>query len=192
MNTLAARIPIAARIASAALLLPLLAAPFAAPLAAQWAPAPRIAPHSAYAAHTTAPLDRADFLAAPERARDLARDTEQAAPAIRGQLFAGFAGLIVGATVGVTAGVMMAMGSDKGSEFETVAIATALGGLLGGTTYGVHRFSRAKGGNGKALSTFGGATLGLLGGPLMLVTVPLGARWAYNRSRTDGVTPAVP
>jgi len=30
------------------------------------------------------------------------------------------------------------------------------------------------------------ATLvGILGGPVMWVTVPLGARWAYDRSRTD-------
>jgi hypothetical protein len=161
----------------ATLLLPLLTAP----LTAQWAPAPRIAVPADLG------FDHAAFLAGYEP--DFEPAPARRAPAIRGQFFAGFAGLIVGATLGVGTGLMLGLGQDDSNGFEAVALTATLAGILGGTTYGVYKFSQAKGANGRALPTFGGAALGLIGGPVMWVTVPLGARWAYNRSRTDSLVP---
>lgn len=162
-----------------ALLLPLLTAP----LTAQWAPAPRIAVPADLG------FDHAAFLAGYEP--EIVPEAARGAPAIRGQFLAGFAGLVVGTVVGVGTGLMLGMGQDDTNGFEAVALTATLAGILGGTTYGVYKFSQAKGANGRALPTFGGAALGLVGGPLMWVTVPLGARWAYNRSRTDSL-PAAP
>lgn len=108
-----------------------------------------------------------------------------AAPPIKGQYWAGFAGTVVGAAIGVTTGLMIGMGTDSGEEFETAAVVATGLGILGGATYGVYRFSAARGLDGRAAPTFGGAALGLLGGPVMWFTVPLGARWGYNRSRSD-------
>lgn len=174
MNTPAARTLVAARIVGAALLLPVLTAP----LAAQRAHAPRIASPSDMG------YDHAAFLAGYEPALEPERLPPRRAPAIRGQLPAGFAGLLVGTVLGVGTGLMLGMGQDDANSFEAVAVTATLAGVLGGTTYGVYRFSKAKGLNGRAMPTFGGAALGLLGGPVMWVTVPIGARWGYNRSRT--------
>jgi hypothetical protein len=116
------------------------------------------------------------------------RAPRAAAPPIRGQFLAGFAGMVVGAAAGATTGIMIGYGSGDETTFETAAVVATLVGILGGTTYGVHKYSQAKGGDGSAGAAFGGSALGLLGGPLMWVTVPLGSRWLYNRSRTDTTT----
>jgi hypothetical protein len=126
----------------------------------------------------------ASYLARPASTEQAPR---AAAPPIRGQFLAGFAGMVVGAAAGVTTGIMIGYGSGDEATFETAAVVGVLVGILGGTTYGVYKFSQAKGGDGNAGAAFGGSALGLLGGPLMWVTVPLGSRWLYNRSRTDTV-----
>jgi hypothetical protein len=144
----------------------------AAPLRSQQLPAAR----------PTVLLDRAAPARIPE---SLQRPPLAAAPPIKGQYWAGLAGTVVGAAIGVTTGLLIGMGTDSGDEFETAAVVATGLGILGGATYGVYRFSAAKGADGRAAATFGGAALGLIGGPFLWFTVPLGARWAYNRSRTD-------
>jgi hypothetical protein len=124
----------------------------------------------------------ASYLARPASDEQAPR---AAAPPIRGQFLAGFAGMIVGGAAGALVGVVMGMGSDSETAFANAAVITTLAGVLGGTTYGVYKFSQAKGGDGSVGAAFGGSALGLLGGPFIWVTVPLGSKWLYNRSRAD-------
>lgn len=152
------------------------------PAAAQWAPAPRIAHIAEFNAYELSL--RAEFLEA--RGHELER---RSAKAIPGQFFAGFAGLVVGTGVGVVTGILLAAGSERGANVETMLFIPTAIGMIGGTTYGVVKFSAVKGANGTIPAAIGGTMLGFLGGPLVWVTAPLGARWAYNKSRTDTVSP---
>lgn len=152
------------------------------PAAAQWAPAPRIAHVEEFNAYELSL--RAEFLEA--RGDELER---RSAKAIPGQYFAGFAGMVVGTGVGAVTGLLVGMGQGSEQGFENAAVALTLAGLVGGTTYGVVKFSAAKGANGTVPAAIGGTLLGLLGGPVLWVTAPLGARWAYNKSRTDALSP---
>ena len=154
------------------------------PAAAQWAPAPRIAHIAEFNAHELSL--RAEFLEARGHELELER---RSAKAIPGQFFAGFAGLVVGTGVGVVTGILLAAGSERGANVETMLFIPTAIGMIGGTTYGVVKFSAAKGANGTIPAAIGGTMLGFLGGPLVWVTAPLGARWAYNKSRTDTVSP---
>ncbi len=149
-------------------------------VAAQWAPAPRIAAAEEFNAYELSL--RAEFL--EERTRELER---RSAKAIPGQFFAGFAGLVVGTGVGVVTGILLAAGSEPGDNVENRMLIPAAIGMIGGTTYGIVKFSAAKGANGTVPAAIGGTLLGFLGGPFVWVTAPLGARWAYNKSRTDTV-----
>lgn len=148
------------------------------PAAAQWAPEPRIAAAEEFNAYELSL--RAEFLEA--RGNELER---RSAKAIPGQFFAGFAGLVVGTGVGVVTGILLAAGSEPGDNEEAAFLVPAAIGMIGGTTYGVVKFSAAKGANGTVPAAIGGTLLGFLGGPFVWVTAPLGARWAYNKSRTD-------
>lgn len=152
------------------------------PAAAQWAPAPRIAHIAEFNAHELSL--RAEFLEARGHELEL-----RSAKAIPGQFFAGFAGLVVGTGVGVVTGILLAAGSERGANVESMLFIPTAIGMIGGTTYGVVKFSAAKGANGTIPAAIGGTMLGFLGGPLVWVTAPLGARWAYNKSRTDTVSP---
>lgn len=152
-----------------------------APAAAQWVPEPRIAQVEGFNAFELS--TRAEFLEA--RGNELER---RSAKAIPGQFFAGFAGLVVGTGVGVVTGIMLAAGGDPGDNEEAAFLIPAAIGMVGGTTYGVVKFSAAKGANGTVPAAIGGTLLGFLGGPFVWVTAPLGARWAYNKSRTDTIS----
>jgi len=152
------------------------------PAAAQWAPAPRIAAVEEFNAYELS--TRAEFLEA--RGHELER---RSAKAIPGQFFAGFAGLVVGTAAGTVTGLLLAYGSEPGDNIENKLLIPAAIGMIGGTTYGVVKFSAAKGANGTVPAAIGGTLLGFLGGPFVWVTAPLGARWAYNKSRTDTVSP---
>lgn len=152
------------------------------PVAAQWVPAPRIAAVEGFNAFELS--TRAEFL--EERSRELEQRSGKVIP---GQFFAGFAGLLVGTAAGTLTGILLAAGSERGSNVEAALLVPAAIGMIGGTTYGIVTFSAAKGANGTVPAAIGGTLLGFLGGPLVWVTAPLGARWAYNRSRTDTVAP---
>lgn len=147
-------------------------------VAAQYVPAPRLVAVEQFNAFELS--TRAEFL--EERSRELER---RAGKAIPGQFFAGFAGLVVGTAAGALTGILLAAGSDSGDNVEAALLVPTAIGMIGGTTYGVVKFSAAKGANGTVPAAIGGTLLGLLGGPFVWVTAPLGARWAYNRSRTD-------
>lgn len=149
-----------------------------APLAAQWVPAPRIAAVEEFNAFELS--TRAEFLEA--RTRELERRSGKAIP---GQFFAGFAGMVVGAGAGAVTGLMLAAGQENGNGVDAALLIPTAVGLIGGTTYGVVKFSERKGARGSVPATIGGTVLGMLGGPFGWVTIPLGARWAYNKSRTD-------
>ena len=83
---------------------------------------------------------------------------------------------------------MLAAGSEPGDNIENKLLIPTAIGMIGGTTYGVVKFSAAKGANGTVPAAIGGTLLGFLGGPFVWVTAPLGAQWAYNKSRTDSVS----
>jgi hypothetical protein len=145
---------------------------------AQWIPEPRIAAVEEFNAFELS--TRAEFL--EERGRELERRSGKAIP---GQFFAGFAGMVVGASLGAVTGLLIAQGRDNGNGVEAALLIPTAVGLIGGTTYGVVKFSERKGARGSVPATIGGTVLGMLGGPFGWVTIPLGARWAYNKSRTD-------
>lgn len=156
-----------------------------APVAAraQWIPAPRIAAAEEFNAFELS--TRMKFL--EERGRELERRSDKAIP---GQFFAGFSGMVLGAGIGAVTGLLIASGTERGDGVEAALLIPTAVGLIGGTTYGVVKFSERKGAHGSVPATIGGTVLGMLGGPLGWVTIPLGARWAYNRSRTDTLAPA--
>lgn len=106
-----------------------------------------------------------------------------AAEPIPGQYFAALSGGVVGLVGGTALGLLVAAGDEASHPERTLLVAGAVG-WLGGTTYALHRFSSVKGSPGKPVAALGGAVLGLVGGPVAILTVPLGARWAYNRTRT--------
>ena len=153
-------------------------------VAAQYVPAPRIAAVEGFNAFELS--TRAEFLEA--RTREL--EQRAGGKAIPGQFFAGFAGLLVGTAVGTVTGIMLAAGGDSGDNIEAAMLIPAAIGMIGGTTYGVVKFSAAKGANGTVPAAIGGTLLGFIGGPFIWVTAPLGARWAYNKSRTDTLAAA--
>jgi hypothetical protein len=95
---------------------------------------------------------------------------------------------VVGTAAGAVTGLMLAAGSEPGDNIENKLLIPTAIGMIGGTTYGVVKFSAAKGANGTVPAAIGGTLLGFLGGPFVWVTAPLGAQWAYNKSRTDSVS----
>jgi hypothetical protein len=74
-----------------------------------------------------------------------------------------------------------AMGGRGPNERSFVIAAGAA--YVAGTVAGVHRAGADHGLRGSVKGTLIGAALGLLGGPAVLVTFPLGATWGYQRTR---------
>lgn len=92
------------------------------------------------------------------------------------QLFAAFAGMAVGATIGALVGKTQAADHDDG---YTAAAFGIPGGVVGAAV-GVQWYGHSKGYSAPFALTLLGSTVGLIGGDALLITVPLGATWAYS------------
>lgn len=101
--------------------------------------------------------------------------------AIAMQILSGGAGGLAGAFVAFLP-VALA-GFDGEGVSENAAIAAVLIGYYGGTVAGVHAYSRTIGLKGSWGATFLGAAVGILGGPAVLFTMPIGATIGFNRTR---------
>ncbi len=111
------------------------------------------------------------------------RDTRPPLPrgAIPLQILSGGAGGLGGAFTAFVPFALAGMGGRRVSD--DASIAAALIGYYVGSVAGVQLFSRSIGLEGSWKATFLGAALGVLGGPAVLVTMPVGATIGFNRTR---------
>jgi hypothetical protein len=72
---------------------------------------------------------------------------------------------------------------------ETAFVVAASAAYVTGTVVGVHRAGRHYGLRGSVRGTLIGGAVGLLGGPAVLVTFPLGATVGYQRTRAYRESP---
>jgi hypothetical protein len=75
---------------------------------------------------------------------------------------------------------------------ETSFVIAAGAAYVMGTVAGVHRAGKHHGLRGSVKGTLIGAAVGLLGGPAVLVTFPLGATMGYQRTRAYRESPNAP
>lgn len=109
----------------------------------------------------------------------------RAIPPLPGQIVAGMMGWGVGLLGGMLMGSALAADRDDW-------VSPIVGGLAGtvvGTTAGVHIYGRRHGLRSNVVLTFGGALVGLYGGPAMPYTMPAGAALAYNAVSRERTTP---
>jgi hypothetical protein len=100
----------------------------------------------------------------------------RAIPPLPGQIAAGMLGWGAGLLGGILVGSALATDSNDW-------VTPLLGGLAGtpiGTTAGVHIYGRRHGLRSNMALTFGGALVGMYGGPAIMYTMPAGAAMAYN------------
>jgi hypothetical protein len=75
---------------------------------------------------------------------------------------------------------------------ETPFLVAAGAAYVAGTVAGVHRVGKDHGLRGSIKATLAGAAVGLLGGPAVLATFPLGATMGYQRTRAYREDPGPP
>lgn len=97
------------------------------------------------------------------------------------QILSGGAGGLAGAFVAFVPFALAAF-NGKGMS-DDAGIAAVLIGYYGGTVAGVHAYGRAIGLKGSWRATFLGAAVGILGGPAVLFTMPIGATIGFNSTR---------
>jgi hypothetical protein len=98
------------------------------------------------------------------------------------QAFVGLAGFSVGALAGGAVGAAMAPGEDGWDDLAGVLMGMIIGGTFG-SSVAVYRFSNGKGYQSSYAATLVGSWMGLVGGPLLFVTVPMGSTIGYNVAR---------
>lgn len=123
---------------------------------------------------------------APRSAR-LAARPELTAAKLSLQGLAGGAGGLAGAFVAFVPFAMASFGGNDPSDFAVVA--AVIGGYYVGSVVGVQWMSRRLGMRGSWLATFGGAAAGVLGGPAVLVTMPIGATVGFDLTRRPSSDP---
>jgi hypothetical protein len=99
-----------------------------------------------------------------------------------GQVLSGGAGGLAGAFVAFLPIAMAEFGGGSGASDNATAAAVILG-YYAGTVIGVQTYSRMIGLRGSWNATLVGAALGVLGGPAVLFTMPIGATIGFNRTR---------
>ena len=97
------------------------------------------------------------------------------------QLLSGAGGGLAGAFAGFLPFALAGIGG-RGVNEDAAAVAGVVGYFVG-TATGVQLYGRSAGMRGSWKATFGGAAVGLVGGPAVLVTFPVGAVVGYNRTR---------
>lgn len=100
------------------------------------------------------------------------------------QAVAGGAGGLAGAFVAFVPLALKEFGGSGSNVSDNVAAGVVIAGYYVGTVAGVQAYSnRALGLNGSWKATFLGAALGILGGPAVLFTMPIGATIGFNKTR---------
>jgi hypothetical protein len=117
----------------------------------------------------------------PDSVVQLDREPPLSAGIVAVQLGAGIGGGFAGALV---AFLPLALSASNGDEpGETLVVVSILSGFYIGSVVSVKLASAKLGMDGSWTSTFTGAAIGVIGGPAVLVTMPLGAVIGFNRSR---------
>jgi hypothetical protein len=76
----------------------------------------------------------------------------------------------------------LAPGEDGWGDLAGVLMGMIVGGTVG-SSVAVYRFSNGKGYQSSYVATLVGSWVGLFGGPLLFVTVPMGSAIGYNVAR---------
>ena len=98
------------------------------------------------------------------------------------QVLSGGAGGLLGAFVAFLPLAATTFGGNSKIS-DNAAVTAVILGYYAGTAVGVQTYSRAIGLQGSWKATFLGAAIGVLGGPAVLVTMPIGATIGFNRTR---------
>jgi hypothetical protein len=86
---------------------------------------------------------------------------------------------LIGGLAGSLA-ILLPLAAVDGGDSDDAMTVGALLGYLGGSAVGVQLYSHRIGLRGSWWGTLGGATIGALGGPVLILTVPLGAMVGFN------------
>jgi hypothetical protein len=102
--------------------------------------------------------------------------------------------VLVGGASGIGAAMVMVIpyaliAIGRGGLNDTPFLVTAGAAYVTGTVVGVHRAGRHHGLRGSVKGTLIGGAVGLLGGPAVFVTFPLGATVGYQRTRAYRESP---
>lgn len=99
------------------------------------------------------------------------------------QYVAGLTGFGIGALGGAAASTLFIKDGDEGfHQLGTLLGGVIIGGVIGSSIV-VYRYSNAAGFTSSYPLTLVGSVAGILGGPALFLTVPLGSVWGYNAVR---------